>query len=805
MTVTDVDKHVAARSELPSRRTPSGSNPWTWLREKSICDAARAKSSASNHWIVHGKVYDLSDFIHQHPGGSTWLELTRGQDITEAFEAHHLNSAKAEATLKTMYVRDADPDYVGRYVWSDNGFYRTLKRRVADHFKVKPQQQLPDTGPTQSFLYLCVFAIALHLSVFAIAVWRGSLAWAIAAGLTLQTFHGIGHNALHRKDNIWMYAYDFCGWKHHIHRISHAIAHHLHPNTGLDLEHPEPGSFVFTANADQNTPWVIFLGPWNMWSGPLRCIFQLWYGLCSGAEPWRPEYVLNMLQLVFFVAGGGVLRGFLCFCVMHFVCGFCIESAGFGLHRSVFCWTVGDANAKVDFGEHCLAATADHDVDISLFESLFLYQVLNNHGIHHLFPTIDKSRIVEIMPVFRQTCREFGIPWQNLQWRDIFLSLWKTWFKGLYGADCAPMLTTPPRGHLPPLSLTVEPIAGQSLGAIIRGVQVNKLSKREFKTIEQAAIKYGVVVLRDQQLTPGEQVEFALRFPHNQMCDLRQLCGPLAKDGFDAEEWRKFKLPEHPEIQLRGYKELRDHYGVNGYLDTRKGAREFHSDSCHEYSTPPIFTTLHCIDTPGRDETLFLDACLAYNLLSDDEKERAEQLFVQYTREPIPCHESGLCGDVSGHADVTSLGKIYGTAVANQTTGERKVSQVHPLVWMHPNTGRKAVVVAGMWMYRLIHKDGTAWTPEESHQYVLDILLPASKSIYAHQWQKNDLVLFDNRSLLHSASAALTNKGDRLLHQIIMSGDQIPMGPAGSGVNNPTVNPNVVANESLPQAPKLIG
>jgi cytochrome b involved in lipid metabolism len=44
----------------------------------------------TNLWIVENKLYDLTDFINKHPGGSSWLELTKGQDITEHFIVHHL-------------------------------------------------------------------------------------------------------------------------------------------------------------------------------------------------------------------------------------------------------------------------------------------------------------------------------------------------------------------------------------------------------------------------------------------------------------------------------------------------------------------------------------------------------------------------------------------------------------------------------------------------------------------------------------------------------------------------------------------
>merc|ERR1719446_98006 len=215
--------------------------------------------------MVHGKWYDLSNYIHKHPGGPTWLKLTKGQDITEAFEVHHLNHEKAEKVLKTMYVKDAAEGYIGRYSWDDSGFYRTLRSRVQKIFG-KRRDGRPDTGPTSYFLGLCCFAIAVHFMSFAAMLRWPSILSAVIAGFTLQPFHGIGHNALHVKDNIWMYCYDFCGWKHHKHRTSHAIAHHLHPNTPLDLEFPEPYSFVDTKNAHRNSRLVILLGPFGMWS-----------------------------------------------------------------------------------------------------------------------------------------------------------------------------------------------------------------------------------------------------------------------------------------------------------------------------------------------------------------------------------------------------------------------------------------------------------------------------------------------------------------------------------------------------------
>mmetsp|Transcript_123769 Transcript_123769/g.309413 ORF Transcript_123769/g.309413 Transcript_123769/m.309413 type:complete len:811 (-) Transcript_123769:227-2659(-) len=780
-------RHVAARGALPSRYTEKGGDVWVWLKEKAQHES-RLGQSDGDLWMVHGKWYDLSGFVDKHPGGADWLRLTRGQDITEAFEVHHINMPKAEAILKTTYIKDADPGYVSRYAWDDNGFYRTLKRRVREVIGTLPDGR-PDTGPTQYFIGLCCFAVAVHFASFGALLCCGHWFLAVLAGFTLQAFHGIGHNALHMKDNLWMYCYDFCGWKHHKHRVSHALSHHLHPNTAIDLEFPEPWSYTSTAVAHHNSRWVVLLGPLGMYSGPLRDIFSLWRGLCTGSEPWRPEYVFNMLQLMSLVLASGPVAGLLHFCIMHFICGFCIETAGFALHRSIFCWSFGDEHAKYDYGEHCLASTADHDIDMPLLPSLYLFQILNNHGIHHLFPTIDKSRILEIMPIFRETCREFGLPWQEYDWRDMFGALWKNWVKGLY--KDTPAISTPPSGHppVPGSKLRVTPISGQTFGAVVSGVQISSLSEDELRVIRRAWNQHGVLIFKDQDIEPEHQVAFNMKFPHSKTCDKMRFCGPLAKDGFDADEWRKWKLPAQSEIQLRGHGELKDHYGVSGFLDTGKGAREFHSDSLHEYDTPPVFTSLYCYASPGNDETLFIDTAHAYDLLSEAEQERVDSLFVQYKREPSTLHATGLKADFGAGLD--TLGKLYSSAVENAQSGEVAVSEVHPLVWTHPSTGRKAIVAAAMWMYRIVESDGTPWTPEESHEFVYKLLKPVYDQLYAHRWCPKDLVCFDNRRLMHSASKAPS--GFRLLHQVILCGDRVPVGPAGTGVGNPVVNPNVAA------------
>jgi cytochrome b involved in lipid metabolism len=72
----------------------------------------------------------LTEFASQHPGGRQWIELTKGQDLTEHFITHHLNEAKARTALAKYYVREVDFPQPLRFTFEEDGLYRKVKRRL---------------------------------------------------------------------------------------------------------------------------------------------------------------------------------------------------------------------------------------------------------------------------------------------------------------------------------------------------------------------------------------------------------------------------------------------------------------------------------------------------------------------------------------------------------------------------------------------------------------------------------------------------------------------------------------------------
>lgn len=101
---------------------------YSWLKGKRLDDGAEGL------WRIHDNLYDFNDFVSKHPGGSFWLDRTKGTDITESFESHHIRGVP-QAILQKYFVRQAQQPRNYTLTLKENGFYLTLKRRVAEQLK----------------------------------------------------------------------------------------------------------------------------------------------------------------------------------------------------------------------------------------------------------------------------------------------------------------------------------------------------------------------------------------------------------------------------------------------------------------------------------------------------------------------------------------------------------------------------------------------------------------------------------------------------------------------------------------------
>jgi len=252
----------------------------------------------------------------------------------------------------------------------------------------------------------------------------------------------------------------------------------------------------------------------------------------------------------------------------------------------------------------------------------------------------------------------------------------------------------------------VKRLAG-ALGAEIQGVDLGAdLDNETFDDIHQAFLDHQVIFFRDQTLTPEQHKRFGRRFGTLNI-------HPYVKG-----------MEGHPEI-MEIIKEPEDKINFGG---------GWHSDMSF-LETPSIGSILHAIEIPeyGGD-TLFASQYAAYEALSPGLKKTLEGLRA--------VHSSAREYSSTG-ASAQKRGSMQ-VAEADGHVGEF----VHPVVKVHPETGRKALYVNPAFTMKF-----EGWSTKDSKP-LLDYLFNHSRFeafTCRFNWTKGAVAFWDNRAVWHFA------------------------------------------------------
>jgi len=275
---------------------------------------------------------------------------------------------------------------------------------------------------------------------------------------------------------------------------------------------------------------------------------------------------------------------------------------------------------------------------------------------------------------------------------------------------------------------------GAAMGAEISGIDLARLDDEVFKKIHDVFHAHQVLVIRNQNLTPASQIAFSLRF------------GAL-EDQLNAH----YTVENHPEVLILS-NDMKEGKPI-GLID---GGDFWHSDSSHR-DKPSLATMLYAVKIPSQGgDTEFANMYAAYERLPDEMKRRIAQL-------------KGI------HA-VSKLKNKRVTVSARRPDGkdfyERQKSlpdQIWPLVRTHPVTARKSLYVSPRFTIGI---EGMA---EEEADGILDFLFAhqiGAEFIYRHKWRDHDLVIWDNRCVIHHATGGYSYPDVRTMHRTVIAGDR---------------------------------
>jgi len=244
------------------------------------------------------------------------------------------------------------------------------------------------------------------------------------------------------------------------------------------------------------------------------------------------------------------------------------------------------------------------------------------------------------------------------------------------------------------------------------------LSAGEFAELEQTFFRGQLLVLRDQRLTPQQYLAFARRF------------GPPEPHVID-----QFHHPEESNILILSNRKK------NGQpIGLADAGTYFHTDYSY-LQVPARATMLYSIEVPkAGGHTLFANQYVAYDELSDAMKRRIAPMIAVH------------------HYGNRKVADEMSRVAASPLTDEQKAKMpliTHPLVRPHPVTGRKALYAVSGSSY------GIVGMPEDEAVALLDELAAHAthpKYVISYPYRVGDIVIWDNASLLHSAT--LTDPDD---------------------------------------------
>ncbi|MEP7113032.1 MAG: TauD/TfdA family dioxygenase [Ilumatobacteraceae bacterium] len=278
----------------------------------------------------------------------------------------------------------------------------------------------------------------------------------------------------------------------------------------------------------------------------------------------------------------------------------------------------------------------------------------------------------------------------------------------------------------------ITPVA-PSCGAEVVGVDLRDPSPQTMSLIGRALAQHAVLFVRNQQLTPDEQVQLTRRF------------GAVLRVPYIAP------LAEHPDI-VAVLKEA-DERNISTFGGT------WHSDFSF-LDQPPSLTLLYALEVPevGGD-TLWSSQYAAYDTLSSGMKRLLNPLRSIHTAWPH---------GTKGPSATTAVSRSV-VMTRNDPSADREV--VHPVIRVHPVTGRKALFVNPVYTQRF-----EDMTVEESRPILQYLQAHATQAEFTCRlrWTAGTLAIWDNRCLLHLA----VNDYDgtrRLLHRTTVTGER-PVG-----------------------------
>ena len=274
--------------------------------------------------------------------------------------------------------------------------------------------------------------------------------------------------------------------------------------------------------------------------------------------------------------------------------------------------------------------------------------------------------------------------------------------------------------------IPVKALSNSYPGAIVEpGVGVTDIGPHNLDALKAQLAEHGVLTFRGQNLTPAEMIAFAEQF------------GEL-----ENSTRQDFLLPNYEKIYV-----LSNVKDANGRpIGNSDDGYQLHTDQ-YFFEHPTAYTLLYCLEAPPTgSDTIFCSTKTLYEEMSDEEKRKYSAMTIMASHDKL----NGGRHNTGAYADYPDIPQ--------------------PVVRRHPLTGKDFLYFSA--------KLSARPAPGMTEQQVLDMIdhlrdrAAAPGRVYAHKWQAGDLVIWDNRGLLHAATPFDKVNHCRICYRLSVKGER---------------------------------
>ncbi|NQX87308.1 MAG: TauD/TfdA family dioxygenase [Halioglobus sp.] len=302
------------------------------------------------------------------------------------------------------------------------------------------------------------------------------------------------------------------------------------------------------------------------------------------------------------------------------------------------------------------------------------------------------------------------------------------------------------------MALQVIPLA--QVGAEVRGFDITRPVSNELAAeLVELWNKHGILLFRDQVVTPENQIAFSRIFGELEIHPLAVTTSQEYPELFvlvNEPEKEKFMTARYNGIDL--VNKLDWHMDLHYTGKPNRGA---------------LLTAVVCARKGGL--TGFGDLAKAYDALDAGTQALIEQLEVTYTFSMQRRHMR--FADLVGYEPGP-----YSPRKPSDIDFPNFPEVAYPAVVTHPVTGRKVLEICEQFLERIVAPHKVGLSNDEAVELLMRLVTHTRRSEfhYFHRWQPGDMVLWDNWRAMHCATG--TEPGvERLIHRTTIRGDK-PLG-----------------------------